>query len=180
MIFISAGHNNTPGKDYDPGAIGNGRREADETVKMRDAVIKQLGILKAAYSKDNDGESLRNYLARIKTGTGSVVCEFHFNAGGGTGIEVLVQEDADKMDLACAKELCDVSASLMGIKNRGVKSEAQSHHGRLALMREAGIVVLIELCFIDNASNLAAYDAQFINLADAYSVILVKYDAMIQ
>lgn len=178
MIFISAGHNNMPGKDYDPGAVYNGRKEADEAVRMRDAVISHLAARNAVYSKDNDGESLRNYLARIKPGSGSVVCEFHMNAGGGTGVEVLVQSDADKLDLACARELCDASARMMGIKNRGVKSEAQSHHGRLALMREAGIVVLIELCFIDNASDLRAYDAAFHSLALTYAMILMKYDGL--
>lgn len=183
MIFISGGHCNTPGPNYDPGAIGvNGRKEADETVKMRDAVIYHLRKRGAPFIQDRAGESLKQYLKRINTGTGSLVVEYHFNAANGsaTGVEVLVQSDADKMDKACAKELCEVSATFMGIKNRGVKSEADSHHGRLALMREQGIVVLVELCFIDNPEDMAAYDSAFNDLAEAYAGILIKYDAMMQ
>lgn len=183
MIFISAGHNNTSGANYDPGAIGvSGRKEADEALKMRDKIIYYLRKEGASFISDQAGESLKEYLKRINTGTGSVVCEIHFNAANGsaTGVEVLVQADGDKMDKACAKELCDKSANLMGIKNRGVKSEADSHHGRLALMREQGIVVLIEVCFIDNPEDMKAYDKNFNTLALSYAQTLIKFDDLIQ
>lgn len=183
MIFISAGHCNTPGPNYDPGAIGvDGRKEADETVKMRDQVIYYLRKRGASFIQDQSGESLKQYLKRINTGTGSVVCEFHFNAANGkaSGVEVLVQSDSDKMDKACAKEICHISASYMNIPNRGVKSEADSHHGRLALMREQGIVVLIELCFIDNEIDMKSYDLLFNNLASEYADILIKYDELLK
>lgn len=174
MIFLSAGHQ--PG--VDPGAVYNNRKEADEAVMLRDATAAQLDKLGAKYTTDQPNESLSQYLKRIQTGTSSVVCEIHFNAGGGTGVEVLVQADADKMDKACAKELTDGYSRIMGIKNRGVKSEADSHHGRLALMREQGIVVLIEVCFIDKPSDMAAYDQHIKELAALTAEVLVKYDGM--
>lgn len=186
MKFVSAGHCTKSGPNYDPGASGvNGRKEANETLKMRNAVIGRLKTM--GYTdivQDADGESLGEYLRRIKTGNGSVVCEFHFNAFNGlaTGVEVLVQQDADKMDKACAKELALVSANIMGLPLRrgGVVSEAESHRGRLGLMREQGIVVLVEICFIDNAGDMAAYDRSFDQLASAYASIIAKYDSLIQ
>lgn len=187
MKFISAGHCNIQGPNYDPGAVGvNGRKEADETVKMRDAVVSRLKIM--GYTdiiQDASGESLAQYLFRIHTGTGSMVCEFHFNAGppGATGVETIVEEDADKMDLACAKEISAMINMYTGLKlrgNQGVISEKDSHRGRLGLMREEGIVVLVELAFISNADDMARYDAHFDEIAHGMAQIIAKYDKLIQ
>lgn len=184
MKFISAGHCNVRGPNYDPGAPGVDKRwEANEAVKLRNRVIE---LIKCKGHKDIisdlDDERLSKYLDRIKTGTGSIVCEFHFNAfnGKATGVEMLVQEDADKMDLACAKELLDTTVSLTGLVSRGVKKESQSQHKRLALMRESGIVVLVEVCFIDNPNDMKAYDKAFEQLCQGYADILIKYDNLIQ
>ncbi len=182
--YISAGHSNIPGTNYDPGAVGvNGRTEASETVKMRDAVINHLVDGGYKVIKDLDGESLKQYLNRIQTGTGSVVVEFHFNAfnSTATGVEVLVQRDADKMDKAFAKALADITAIETGLplRNGGVKSESESARGSLGLMREAGLVALIEICFIDNPKDMAAYDRAFDRLARGYAELIVQYDAML-
>lgn len=184
-LFISAGHCNVKGKTFDPGALGiDGRTEADETVKMRDAVVARLRKMGQKVITDLNTESLGQYLSRIRSGTGSVVCEFHFNAfnGKATGIEVLVQQDADKLDLACAKELAWGMREIMGLSLRGtgVKKESESQHRRLALMRESGIVVLVEICFIDNPSDMAAYDQNFDELASMFAGVLSKYDALMQ
>lgn len=182
--FISAGHCNLKGPNYDPGAVGvNGRTEASETVKMRDAVIKRLEAAGHKVTRDLDGESLKQYLARIKTGTGSVVVEFHFNAfnGKATGVEVLVQRDADKMDTAFAKELAVATSTITGLPLRkgGVISEKDSARGSLGLMRESGLVALIELSFIDNPADMASYDKSLEQLAEAYARIIIKYDDML-
>jgi N-acetylmuramoyl-L-alanine amidase len=184
--FISAGHCNVQGPNYDPGASGvHGRTEANETVKMRNAVVGRLTSKGATdVITDLDNESLKQYLQRIKTGTGSFVMEFHFNAfnGQATGVEVVVQEDADKMDIACAREIADFTAQATGLPLRsgGVIKESQTARKRLGLMREAGIVVLVELCFIDNESDMARYDRAFDTLADFYAIIALKYDKLIQ
>ena len=65
------------------------------------------------------------------------------------------------------------------LKNRGVLSEADSHRGRLGLMREKGIVALLELCFISNPDDLKAYDLHKTELAGKIADILIKYDALI-
>lgn len=177
--FISAGHCNVKGPNYDPGAPGvNGRFEANETVRVRNRVIEILG---GDVIKDADGESLSQYLKRIKPGSGSVVVEFHFNAGtpAATGTETLIEIDGDKMDKACAKELTDATAKILGIKNRGVKTEADTRHKRLALMKEDGIICLVEICFISNATDMTRFDLHFEELCQAYAAIINKYDDML-
>lgn len=188
MKFISSGHCATKGPNYDPGAPGvNGRFEAFETIKVRNAVI---AAIKARNVKDiiqdADGESLSQYLTRIKTGTGSVVVEFHFNASASkeaTGVESIVQVDADKMDIACAKEFSRVTSQILGIPlrgNNGVKSEIESQHRRLGIMRESGIVVLVEICFISNPTDMASFDSNFNVLCTAYANIIERFDNLIE
>lgn len=181
MIFISAGHNPN-GIKTDPGAIGNGKREADLAVEFRDLVIAELVKKNIKYVADSDSERLGQYLERIKTGSGSVVLEFHFDAAANakaTGTTVLIGGDADKNDKDFAKELAEATAAILGIKNRGVLSETESHRGRLGLMRESGTVALLELCFISNPSDLSAYEKYKTFLAAKIAAILIKYEALI-
>ncbi|MGQ0738638.1 MAG: N-acetylmuramoyl-L-alanine amidase [Bacteroidota bacterium] len=183
MKYLSAGHCNVAGSNYDPGAVYNNRKEADETVRVRDRVI-QL-IKERGYSdiiQDLNTENRNQYFNRIKTGDGSTVVEFHFNAGGptATGTEVLIEVDADRLDRAFAKELVDATAMGLGIRNRGVKSEADTPHKRLGLMKETGIVALIEVCFISNKDDMAAYDLAFETLCRYYADIIIKFDAIIK
>jgi len=181
MIYTSAGHN-PGGLRIDPGAIGNGKREADLTVEFRNLVIEELKKSGAKYISDNDSERLGDYLKRIQTGSGSVVLEFHFDASvnsKATGATALVGVDADDNDKAFARDILYATVSTFGIKNRGVLSEADSHRGRLGLMREKGIMALLELCFISNPDDLKAYDLHKAELAGKIADILIKYDALI-
>lgn len=180
MIFISAGHN-TKGIKIDPGAIGNGYKEADLTIEIRNLVIAELKRLNIPYVSDNDDEKLGTYLERIKTGNGSVVLEFHFDAASSaaTGTTSLIEAEADRLDKAFAKELVDATSLILGIKNRGVKSESESHRGSLGLMREEGIVCLLEVCFISNAQDVVLYKANKEKLAIQIAQILIKYEKMI-
>lgn len=180
MIFISAGH--TPkGIKVDPGAVANGYTEAGLNVEIRDLVCNELDLLGAKYIKDLDNETLSQYLQRAETGTGSVVLEFHFDAATGTasGSTAIVEEEGDRLDKLFAKELVDACSSILGIKNRGVKSEAETHRGRLGLMREEGIICLLEVCFIDNINDLNAYHLHKVALAKAVAAILIKYEKFI-
>ena len=181
MLYISAGHNPN-GIKTDSGAVGNGKRECDLTVEFRNLVLDQLKAKNAPFISDNDTETLGQYLKRAETGNGSVVLEFHFDASvnsKATGATALVGVDADDNDKAFARDILYATVSTLGIKNRGVLSEADSHRGRLGLMREKGIVALLELCFISNPDDLKAYDLHKTELAGKIADILIKYDALI-
>lgn len=180
MIFNSAGHSPyATNKDF--GAEGCGYKEGLLTIEFRNLINKMLSGKGVKYISDLDSETLSEYLKRIETGNASVVVEHHFNASDGkaTGIEVIVGSDADRLDIAFAKELCDTGASILGVKNRGVKSEAESHRGRLGLMREQGIVALTEICFIDNIEDMKKYQSKKEELAKAWTEIIIKYENLI-
>lgn len=180
-VFCSAGHN-PKGIKIDPGAIGNGFHEADLAVEFRDLVIAALVKKNIKVIQDKDDERLGDYLKRIQTGDGSVVLEFHFDAAvsaSATGTTALIGNDADRLDKAFAKELVGMTSHILGIKNRGVLSEADSHRGSLGLMREQGIVCLLELCFISNPEDLRKYQAWKLVLANKIAEIVERYEKMI-
>lgn len=187
MIFVSAGHNHLRGhKNYDPGAVGkiDMRQilEADMTQDFENLVLKEIEKKNYKYITDRPEESLGEYLRRIQTGSGSVVLEFHFDAAANpaaTGTTVIVGSDADRLDKAFAKELVEATSQILKIKNRGIISEGQSARGRLGLMRETGIVALLELGFITNVNDLANYEKYKHELARKIADILIKYENMI-
>ena len=180
-IFISAGHN-PDGIKRDPGAVANGYTEAALAVEFRNLVVSELLKRNVKVITDKDDERLGDYLKRIQTGSGSVVLEFHFDAAGSssaTGTTSLFGSDADRLDKAFSKELVDTTSQVLGIKNRGAKSEAESHRGSLGLMREQGIVSLLELCFISNPEDLKKYHCNKELLAIHIADIVERYENMI-
>lgn len=186
MIFKSAGHSMVKGKNYDPGAVGKiaGKKitEAEMTQEFENLVLAEITKKGFKYITDKPEESLGEYLRRIQTGSGSVVLESHFDAAvssSATGTTVIVGSDADRLDKAFGKELVDTTASILGIKNRGVISEGQSARGRLGLMRKEGIVALLEIGFISNPKDVEAYHKNKYKLAAAIADILIKYEKMI-
>lgn len=179
--FISGGHN-PKGIKIDPGAVANGYKEADEAVNFRNLVIEECLILGLKVIQDKDDERLGSYLERIKTGNGSVVIEYHFDAAASsnaTGTTGLIENEADRLDAAFAKEITDCNSRILGIKNRGVVKESASHRGSLALMREEGIICLSELCFLTNKNDMAKYEANKYLLAKEHARIIKKYEDLI-
>lgn len=180
MIFISAGH--TPeGPNKDPGAVTKFTTEAKETVALRDLICRELDLLGYKYIKDNDSESLSQYLARIKPGNASVVLDIHFNAfnGTATGTECVIKDSPSKHEIAFGSDLANTTSATLGIVNRGVKKESQTARKKLAVMRKEGIVGLIEVCFIDNPSDMEKYRANVVALSRKIAQILVKYENLI-
>lgn len=179
--FISAGHN-PKGIKPDPGAVANGLREADLTVEFRNLVITELLKRNVKVISDKDDERLGDYLKRMQTGSGSVVLEFHFDAAAlstATGTTSLYGSDADRLDIAFAKELVETTSFVLGIKNRGALSEKDSHRGSLGLMRKQGIVALLEIGFISNPSDIKAYNTYKKVLAVKIADIIERYEKFI-
>ena len=183
MIFISAGHN-SKSKTIKPdsGAVANGYQEGDLTIDFRDRVCRCLTEMKVPFITDYEEESLSMYLNRIKTGSGSVVIEYHFDSADSStasGTTSIVEEEADRLDKSFATEIANANSSILGLRNRGVISEAESHRGRLGLMREEGIICLSELCFISSIDDLKKYFAYRDVLARRHAEIIVKYENML-
>lgn len=183
MVFASAGHNSQSKTiKADPGAINShGLKEGDVTIEFRNLVCAELDKLGVKYITDYQEESLAIYLQRIKTGTGSVIIEYHLDSASpaATGCTSLVEEEADRLDKLFAAELANSTSLVLGIKNRGVISETESHRGRLGLMREEGIICLHELCFISNDDDVRRYNENKHILAKEHAKIIKKYEDMI-
>jgi N-acetylmuramoyl-L-alanine amidase len=180
MIFISAGHN-TGGLKPDPGAIANGYMEAGLTVIIRNKVLAVLTARGVPFVSDKDSERLAEYLDRIKTGEGSVVLEFHFDASSPTasGCTALIEEDFTSDDKEFAWALSRATSEILKIRNRGVFTESQSHRGKLGLMKENGIICLLEICFLTNQSDVDSFVTCIDSLAEAYADILIEFEKRI-
>ena len=165
-ILLSAGHSNT-----DPGAVAYGRREADIAVEMRNMV--SFYLMRASIPHDTDGKGTDNYplnkaaqLARLH----DIALEFHCNAGpvSANGVEVLSGPD----DMRLAARLSAAVAGALGIRNRGAKGESSGQHSRLAFVQAGGLIV--EMFFITNRADLAAYYAKKWLAAKAIADVLLR------
>lgn len=152
-IFVSAGHGGG-----DPGAVAHGRREADIATEFRNIVAFYL--LRHGVPHRTDGDGALNLPLRDAARMArehDIAVEFHTNAAAAasaTGVETL---SAPK-DFALCREICDAIADNLRLRNRGAKPENAGQHSRLAFVQAGGIIV--ELFFITNRDDLAAYDAR--------------------
>lgn len=171
-ILVSAGHSTV--KPKDPGAVSNGFVEAQETLKMRDAVAKILKDKKLTVltdGEDDESESLKKAVALAKKA--DVAIEIHFNVGKqkATGIEVL----AKKNHLALAQKLAGAveQATKLNLRgDKGYKEDNTGQHKRLGFCEAGGLVV--EVCFITNPGDMKAYQANFSKIATNLANVLVS------
>lgn len=166
-IFISAGHS-----DADPGAVANGRTEAAIVLEFRDLVAEKLEKAGVAFSRDSNANGrnmpLRDAVKMI--GAGDLAVEFHLNAAASSSASGVETLSAAKDYVFCG-ELCAAISKFLGIKNRGAKPENSGQHSRLAFVQAGGIIV--ELFFLTNRNDLAAYDAAKNDLADVVAGLLI-------
>lgn len=173
MVYLSAGHNPS-GLKPDSGAIGNGYQEAKLTQELRDLTTKVLRNNGANVWNDDDTMRLPQVLAAINSTEKDVVCDLHFNAGPptATGVEVLIPSRHTALESEIASKLVVMLAGVMKIRSRGVKTESDSQHKTIGILREHGINLLIEICFISNATDMAYYQASKRKVAEAIALIL--------
>ena len=177
-VFPSAGHSNA-----DPGAVAFGYKEADLTKEARNLIAKNSKA--EDFIMDKDWETNRQYQSRIKPADGSVIFDIHFNAGSpsATGTECFVNDkdfqNKNSLSYKMADEICKKTSEILGIKNRGVKSEASSQHPRIGILNlKAGISVLWEICFISSPLDMPQYILHKEKLNKEIAIILKKYDAL--
>jgi N-acetylmuramoyl-L-alanine amidase len=152
-VFISAGHS-----DADPGAVANGRREADVAVEFRSILVKCLSDLGIEATTDGHGKQNLPLRDAVKLAKGKqIAIEIHCNAAANraaSGVETLSATD----DMALGAKLCAAISEELNIRNRGAKPENAGQHHRLAFVQAGGII--LELFFITNPNDLAAYDGR--------------------
>jgi len=177
-IFISAGHSNVSGQDR--GAFANGQSEGVLASELRALIATKLSNIygiTAIVDEDRNALSATLRAFRNLTQPDSIVVDIHFNAAApqATGTEVLVPSPASAFEMTLAGEIAKQTSLILGIANRGVKTELQSHHGRLGWMRLTGENILLEVCFISNASDMQRYVNNSQTLATAIAGVLANY-----
>lgn len=185
MIFISAGHH-LKQPQPDPGAVathdGKTYKESEIAIQLRDKTTALLKARGYKYITDKDDETLGEYTRRIKPGSGSVVMEIHLNAvssPAATGTETIVKNAASTHEWDMARALSEGTAKILDIHNRGIKTESQSHRGRLAILNTgAGVSALTEVCFITNRTDLIKLLAHMDDIAALYADVLIEYEKM--
>lgn len=165
-LFISAGHSNT-----DPGAVGNGHTEADIVTKFRDLVADELEGRVVFDTDGMRGQNLPLKQAIDMAARHDIALEFHCNASdndSATGVETLSHPD----DYPLGEALCEAISDTLGIANRGAKGESSGQHSRLGFVSRGGGII-VELFFISNKADMAAYYRHKTALAQAVARVLI-------
>lgn len=172
----SAGHH-----DKDPGAVGNGYKEADVTKLIRNSVICHLELNNVDFDTDDDRESNTLYQNRIKSIKSKVVLDIHLNAAvspQANGSEVIISNNAGILSKNFAKEILDVTCEVLGTRSRGILTESQTPRKKLGILNMSGVAALVEVCFISNKDEMDKLmsDGVIDKLGKLYAEIMVKYD----
>lgn len=177
MIYLIAGHHNN-----DSGAVANGLKEADLTKILRDNIYNYIKKLKpkVLITKDDDKDTLSQVIAKIrpKIQSSDILLDIHYNSfnSDSTGVECLVSNNAGSVSKSIAKDICSITSAITGLKNRGVKTEAQSARGKLGILNMKGSAVIWEVGFISNTSDIHAINKELDKLCFEIAKLLIKYD----
>lgn len=172
-LIISAGHGGT-----DSGAVGNGYIERDLNIELRNLIVAELSSLGVKAETDPNQNALKETLAwlRGKFGSRDVLFDIHWNAGpaAAKGSEVIVPEVSSDYEKKLAEALLKVLTDV-GFKNRGVKPESETARKTLGWMRPVAENVLIEICFISNATDMKLYQANKQTIAKKIANVLKTF-----
>lgn len=173
-LFISAGHGGVDG-----GASHGGYTERDLAISFRNALVKELYVLGVSAEVDPNTNALVKTLAYIKGkfGAKDILVDIHFNAGGGTGTEVIVPTVSSPFEKQLAQRIADVINTVTGLKKRGggVKTEIDTARKTLGWMRPNSENILLEICFIDSKLDMAVYTANEFKLAKEIAKVLYDF-----
>lgn len=131
--------------------------EVNEDRKVKNKVIE---LLRAAghtvYDCTDDsgrtqGANLSSIVKKCNAHKVDLDVSIHLNAGGGTGCEV---ENYNSNTAAISDRICVNISSALGIRNRGTKYMKDLY----VLRNTTSPAILIECCFVDNATDKAAWN----------------------
>ncbi|MCO8100112.1 N-acetylmuramoyl-L-alanine amidase [Acinetobacter indicus] len=172
FVTVTAGHSNK-----DPGAVNGKIKESELVTNFRNAVAFYLREAGLQVKTDGTGTKNDPLSAAVKLIQGSsVAVEFHMNAAASkqaNGIETIALPKDKKL----AQNLSKAVANALGSRLRGDKGwidQSKSARGRLAYVNAGGLIV--ELGFISNEAELAAFQARYWVAAKAVAKVLIDYE----
>ena len=178
-VFLIAGHNG-------PGTGANGFiDEGKETVILRDLIagnLKEMGIVAI---KDENLTPLTKVVQWLRNQiTKKDICiDIHFNAStnpNARGTEIIIPENATSDEKELASMLLKSITDILGTKNRGVRTEKQSYHGKIAMLSGFDCCnILLEVCFVSNKTDADAYNLHKKELAYELALDILEYSRKI-
>ena len=149
-VYIDAGHGG-----YDPGASGSGYQEYKLTAELAGKVgsyLQSYGIPSYVNTKGNDYK-LRHPEAKAMD-CGAFV-SIHFNASGGSGTESYVHSaNSAAGSRTLQRSIHTRLVSALGLTDRGPQD------AWFAVVSGPLPSVLLEICFIDRASDMSTYQSR--------------------
>lgn len=133
--------------------------EVNEDRKVKNKVIELLRANgHTVYDCTDDvgatqNANLRNIVNKCNAHKVDLDISIHLNAGGGTGTEVYIYSDSSKAK-GYAQRIVDNISNSLGIRNRGVKTRTNLY----VLRKTKSPSLLIECCFVDNATDKAKWN----------------------
>ena len=149
-VLIIAGHG-----QGDSGACACGYKEADLTREVASLLSQYGGV--TVYDMNKDLYQQQAAGKRFDFTPYDFVLELHFNAGGGTGSEIIVRSGTTE-STSIAQNILNGIISL-GFRNRGVKGRLDLYN--MNVCSSQGVpYALLEVCFIDNCADMALYQSK--------------------
>ena len=108
----------------------------------------------------NERTDARQDTARRVPTSDDFVIDIHFNAHTNPqarGAEAIVSDDATTLELRFASRLAHVTADALEIPLRGIKSESETPHRRLAMLHLTPQSIILEVCFCTSPEDVAQY-----------------------
>lgn len=175
LIAVIAGH-----RGKGTGAVGI-IDEAVENVEMRNLICEELAQKGIHFVTDSIKDTLNEIVATLRAMLQKydIALDIHFNSCGDPsvgGTEAIVPNRYTSDEWQIADELVTTTCAILCTKNRGIKTEQQTPHQRLAMLSNYDACnILIEICFVNNKQDIKAYKAHKGELAKAYAEILSKW-----
>lgn len=172
FVAVTAGHSNS-----DPGAVNGKFKEAELVTKFRNAV--ELYLLRAGLTVKTDGDGAINLpltnAIQIIRGSSTAI-EFHMNAAANkqaNGIETISLPKDKKLAKALSKAVAEVFGSRLRGED-GWIDQSQSARGKLGFVSNGGLIV--ELGFISNEAELAAFNEKYWLAAKAVADVIIQHE----
>ena len=166
---VTAGHSNS-----DPGAVANGRKEAEIACDMRNMIASKLRELGHSVITDGAGAVNQPLKVAISLAKQGRAIEIHCNAASNpaaTGVECI--------SLPKHKELCQRLSNAIAATTKdnvrgdnGWIDQSKSARGKLGFVEAGGVIV--ELFFLSNKGDLERYEQVKWMVASAIVGGLVK------
>ena len=164
MIIITAGHTGAhTGAQCATTQFDEGRENIWLRNRIAEILTNEYGMVVLV---DNDRASLKLLMKELNESTingqesNDFVIDLHFNAHGNPqarGTETIVADDAPELELRMASRLTHATADSLEIPLRGIKSESETPHRRLAMLHLTPQSIILEVCFCTSPEDVEQY-----------------------